>query len=333
MPNVPEIRGTNPVDGSSLNKSNVQNASYYNTSGQLSKDTLEIKEPPPLTSFEIASKRIPDEKLNEYNKIGKIPKDLWIYFNKNTGEYNLRWNSWYNSFFGGGTHKIPTGYEVKNNKLGNTEVIEKDRNSLWMSSDNANKAKIDALPKLDTTEFVTHRIAPEKVEKYNEVGYLPPGLKTAFSRTTGEYELKWDSAVTDGSYKIPAGFELRENQLGQMVVIEADRQNIWYKGDKNLEKPPEEKLPELSSWEITSKIVSKDKLDAYNKAGRMPDNALITWNNEAGEYQVAWKDPIAGGLMDGTPIIPKGFELRQSRVLGQIQVVLEDEESMWLRSK
>ncbi len=82
-----------------------------------------------IGTLRVMMNRLKKDQIAEVNATGDLPKNAKIVTNPETGKLKIQWNL---CDFTEGTHKIPEGYELKNDILGFTHVVREGTQAWYL---------------------------------------------------------------------------------------------------------------------------------------------------------------------------------------------------------
>lgn len=289
--------------------------------------------PPTLTSDEIGSGKIPKGKVDEINKLGRLPDNAFIYYG--FGQYNLCVKNSLSKIIGQGTNIIPPGYELKNDNSGYTRVVPKgwldinmDENTSYKESDielNNNDLFIKMIPQDQVNKINKERVLPKNALISPEIVANTDPNQGAGLKKTGGFELTLKAALAEGTRTIPEGYELKNDHLGGTTVVLEGWQGPTFDNSKN--NVPNSSVV-LSNSELLLSRISQEKIDIINKEGVLPDSLLVTLSGTNNQYTLIQNTTLG----EGTRKIPKGFELKNN-ILGFTNIYPKNQEGGLLGSK
>lgn len=89
----------------------------------------EMVKPPKISFPRILFHRLKKEQIQHINETRQLPQNAKIKDNEINGKPQLTWNI---ADITAGTHKLPEGYELKNDILGFTHVVREGTQSIFM---------------------------------------------------------------------------------------------------------------------------------------------------------------------------------------------------------
>ena len=114
--------------GNILNDFDLTNTKSENDVFEL--QTTQKTEPPKIKYIRLFFNRLRKDQINEINESGQLPKNAKFVDN---GRVRLTWNL---INFTAGTHKLPKGYELKNDILGFTHVVREETKAWYLKENN-----------------------------------------------------------------------------------------------------------------------------------------------------------------------------------------------------
>lgn len=115
------------------NVENVKNSAPAIFTDALISDKAEItqsnNEPKKIGLLRVLFNRYTKEQIDEINKTGKFPKNVKVVDNPATGKPRLSVNFFDISL---GTHKMPAGYELRQDLLGFTRLVREDSKAWFL---------------------------------------------------------------------------------------------------------------------------------------------------------------------------------------------------------
>ncbi len=82
-----------------------------------------------IGTLRVMMNRLKKDQIAEVNATGDLPKNAKIVTDPETGKLKIKWNL---CDFTEGTHKIPEGYELKNDILGFTHVVREGTQAWYL---------------------------------------------------------------------------------------------------------------------------------------------------------------------------------------------------------
>lgn len=287
--------------------------------------------PPTLTKDEIGSGKIPKEKIDAINKLGRLPDNAFIFYG--SGQYKISVKNSLTKLITQGTKVIPQGYELKNDNSGYTRVVPKGWLDINMD-ENTSYPKSDI--KINDKDLLFKKLSQDQIDKINKERILPDNALISPEQSitkdpngpvlTGGFELTLKAALAEGTRTIPEGYELKNNQDGKTCVVLENWQGPDFDNSKN-NVPPSS--VELSNSELKSSKISQDKIDKINQEGVLPDSLLVTLG---GIHKHQYTLILNTALGEGTRKIPKGYELKNN-LLGYTDIYPKNQEGGLLGSK
>ena len=116
-----------PTEAKSSGWSDVRQFQSSNDKFELSQKEENCIEPPKIGFFRVLFNRLTKEQIAEINENKILPKNAKIQDDLQ-GKPSLTWNllDW-----SAGTHKLPAGYQLKNDILGFTHVVREGTQAWW----------------------------------------------------------------------------------------------------------------------------------------------------------------------------------------------------------
>lgn len=89
----------------------------------------------PVPTWRAVLKRLPQETIDKANESGKLPPNMMVSWDIQTGQYRLAWKTpMFEGKLTGGSDTIPPTHELRQNVLGFTLLVPKDYNH-WLIRD------------------------------------------------------------------------------------------------------------------------------------------------------------------------------------------------------
>ena len=125
---------------------------------------------------------------------------------------------------------VCTGTNVKENA--NISFAGNEEGDAFVSTaaptEAAAVAKENGATKIGTLRVMMNRLKKDQIAEVNATGELPKNAKIVTDPETGKLKMKWNLCdFTEGTHKIPEGYELKNDILGFTHVVREGTQ-AWY---------------------------------------------------------------------------------------------------------